>query len=80
MRKPWICAAVATSFMLAGAAVSMFGWISSDLLGSPRMLFAFARDQIIPRVFGLINRAHRTPWAALVILAAFAPGKLRAAR
>jgi len=30
--------------MLGSAAPSMFGWISSDILGTPRQLFAFARD------------------------------------
>src|SRR6185437_14725743 len=30
--------------MLIGAAISMFGWLTTDLLGSPRILFAFARD------------------------------------
>jgi amino acid transporter len=37
------------------------------------VLYAFARDRIIPRVFGLIGRAHQTPWAALLILAAIPP-------
>ncbi|MBS0389529.1 MAG: APC family permease, partial [Proteobacteria bacterium] len=32
------------ALMLAGAAVSMFGLLSSELLGNPRVLFAFARD------------------------------------
>ena len=30
--------------MLAGSALSMFGWLGSDILVSPRQLFAFARD------------------------------------
>ena len=30
--------------MLACGALSMFGWLSSDILGSPRIAFAFARD------------------------------------
>ena len=30
--------------MLAGAALSMFGWMSSDILASPRILFSSARD------------------------------------
>ena len=32
-----------------------------------------ARDKLIPRVFGFINKKHQTPWAALLILAAIPP-------
>jgi amino acid transporter len=58
--------------MLAGAAVSMFGWISSDVLGSPRMLFAFARDGLLPRALGLIYPRTQTPYVAILVYAALA--------
>jgi basic amino acid/polyamine antiporter, APA family len=58
--------------MLAGAAVSMFGWISSDVLGSPRMLFAFARDGLLPRALGLIYPRTQTPYVAILAYAALA--------
>ena len=58
--------------MLAGAAVSMFGWISSDVLGSPRMLFAFARDGLLPRALGLIYPRTQTPYVAILTYAALA--------
>jgi amino acid transporter len=58
--------------MLAGAVVSMFGWISSDILGSPRMLFAFARDGLLPRVLGLVHPRNRTPYVAILAYAAIA--------
>jgi amino acid transporter len=51
--------------MLAGAAVSMFGLLSSELLGNPRILFAFARDGLLPRALG---RVHARSHAAHVIL------------
>src|SRR5215472_40816 len=35
--------------MLAGAGVSMFGWMTSDLMTSPRVVFAFGRDGLLPR-------------------------------
>jgi amino acid transporter len=44
--------------MLAGAAMSMFGWITADLLSSPRILFAFARDGLLPSMLGRLNRWH----------------------
>jgi basic amino acid/polyamine antiporter, APA family len=54
------------ALMLAGAAVSMFGWISSDILGSPRMLFAFARDGLLPRSLGLLHPRTQAPYVAIL--------------
>ena len=38
-----------------------------------RVLYALARDKVIPRIFGFVGRAHQTPWAGLLILAAIPP-------
>lgn len=38
-----------------------------------RVLYAMARDKLIPRVWGIIARIHQTPWASLLILAAIPP-------
>src|SRR2546421_1009231 len=35
--------------LLAGATISAFGFVASDILGSPRYLFALARDRILPK-------------------------------
>jgi amino acid transporter len=59
--------------MLAGAAVSMFGWITADLLSSPRILFAFARDGLLPRALGRLNNRH-APHVAIVGYALLAIG------
>jgi amino acid transporter len=53
--------------------VAVIGTCQIQMTEPSRVLYALARDKIIPRVFGLINRAHQTPWAALVILAAIPP-------
>lgn len=58
--------------MLSGAAISMFGWISSDILGSPRMLFAFARDGLLFRALGRIHPRTRTPYVAILTYAGVA--------
>jgi basic amino acid/polyamine antiporter, APA family len=58
--------------MLAGAAISMFGWISSDILGSPRMLFAFARDGLLFRPLGWVHPRTRAPYVAIAVYAAIA--------
>jgi amino acid transporter len=53
--------------------VAVIGTCQIQMTEPSRVLYALARDKIIPRVFGFINRAHQTPWAALVILAAIPP-------
>jgi amino acid transporter len=53
--------------------VAVIGTCQIQMTEPSRVLYAFARDRIIPRVFGLIGRAHQTPWAALLILAAIPP-------
>jgi amino acid transporter len=51
--------------MLAGATLSMLGFLSSDLLGTPRLLFAFARDGLLPRALGKVNPRTHTPYVAI---------------
>jgi amino acid transporter len=62
---PWLRA-----LMLTGAAVSMFGYLGSDLLGSPRQLFAFARDGLMPRSLGRLHPRTQTPYVAILGYAA----------
>jgi amino acid transporter len=42
--------------LLAGTAVSLGCWLGSDLLGAPRVLFAFARDGFLPAALGRVSR------------------------
>ncbi len=60
--------------MLAGAAASMFGWISSDILSTPRVLFAFARDGLLPRPLGRLHPGSQVPHIAILLYAALATG------
>jgi basic amino acid/polyamine antiporter, APA family len=55
--------------VLAGAAVSMFGYVSGDMLGSPRALFAFARDGVLPSPLARIHPRFHTPHVAIVVYA-----------
>jgi basic amino acid/polyamine antiporter, APA family len=57
------------AMMLGGAIVSMFGYVSGDMLGSPRALFALARDGILPRALAAVHPRFRTPWIAIVVYA-----------
>jgi basic amino acid/polyamine antiporter, APA family len=58
--------------MLGGAALSMFGYIASDILGSPRLVFAFARDGLLPRALGRVHPNSHVPHVAILVYAAVA--------
>jgi amino acid transporter len=53
--------------VLLGAIVSMFGYVSGDMLGSPRTLFAFARDGVLPASLARVHPRFRTPYIAIVV-------------
>ena len=55
--------------MLLGAIVSMFGYVSGDMLGSPRALFAFARAGVLPSVVARIHPRFHTPYVAILVYA-----------
>ena len=52
--------------LLAGAFFSMLIWLGSDLLGAPRVLFAFGRDRLLPSALGKVHPRWRTPHVAIV--------------
>lgn len=58
--------------MLAAAGISMFGWLGSDILASPRVLFAFGRDGLLPRMLGRLNPRTHTPNVAIAFYAILA--------
>jgi len=53
--------------VLAGAAISTFGYLSGDMLASPRMLFAFGRDGRLPAAFAGVHSRYRTPALAIAV-------------
>ncbi len=62
------------TILLAGATISAFGFVTSDILSSPRMLFAFGRDGALPTWFAHVHPRYRSPDVAIITysLAAFA--------
>lgn len=53
------------TLMLAGAAVSMFGYVGGMTLAVPRALFALARDGFLPRALAAVHPRWHTPHLAI---------------
>lgn len=56
-------------FLLAGGTVSIFGYVAGDMLGTPRALFALARDGVLPPSLAKVHPRYHTPALAIVIYA-----------
>ncbi len=57
--------------LTAGAAVSMFGYLSGTILNMPRILYALSRDRVIPvKMFGNVHSKFKTPYLAILTYAA----------
>lgn len=56
----------ARTIMIAAAVVSMFGYLSANILSEPRGLFAFSRDRFLPKALALVNPRYRTPTVAII--------------
>jgi amino acid transporter len=54
------------TFMLAGAAVSMFGFLCGSILSGPRSLYAFASHGLAPRQLARVHQSRHTPHVAIV--------------
>jgi amino acid transporter len=58
---------VARTVMIFGAVVSMFGYLSANVLSEPRGLFAMSRDGFLPRQLTSVHPTYRTPNRAIGI-------------
>lgn len=54
-------------FVLIGAAISTLGYVSGDMLASPRALFALGRVGTLPRVLASVHPRYRTPYVAIIV-------------
>jgi basic amino acid/polyamine antiporter, APA family len=60
------------TILLAGASISAFGFVTSDILSSPRLIFAFGRDGALPQFFAHVHLRYRSPDVAIITYAALA--------
>ena len=58
--------------VLAGGAVSMFGYMCGDMLSSPRSLYAFGRDGFLPKALARVHPSFHTPHVAIGVHALLA--------
>src|SRR5438105_3800862 len=58
--------------LLTGASISAFGFVTSDILSSPRMIFAFGRDGALPQFFAHVHPRYRSPDVAIITYAVLA--------
>ncbi len=66
-RMPWDASIRGLRLLLlVGAGLSMLGWLGADILASPRVLFAIARDGRLPALWGRLDPATHAPSAAIL--------------
>ncbi|GAC1650601.1 MAG: amino acid permease [Gemmatimonadaceae bacterium] len=56
--------------ILAATTLSAFGYVSGDMLATPRVMFAFGGDGILPAKFGAVHPRFRTPYVAVAVYGA----------
>ena len=62
---------VGFTFMIVGAAISMFGYLSGEILSIPRVAYRASLDNVIPiKVLSRIHPKYATPFIAIIIYAA----------
>lgn len=58
------------TLILAGAAISMFGFLSGDVLNMPRVIYSAARDKVIlPLSLAKIHKNYKTPHYSIILYA-----------
>ncbi len=63
---------IGRTILIAGATISAFGFVTSDILSSPRMIFAFGRDGALPTFFAHVHPRYRSPDVAIITYAVLA--------
>ncbi|MDQ6861900.1 MAG: amino acid permease [Verrucomicrobiota bacterium] len=58
------------ALLVVGATISSFGYVTSDILNTPRTLFAFGRDGVLPKWFAHVHPRFRSPDVAIIVYAA----------
>ena len=57
------------TLVASGAIVSMFGYVAGAMLSSPRSLYAFGRDGVLPAALARVHSRFHTPHVAIITYA-----------
>jgi APA family basic amino acid/polyamine antiporter len=57
------------AFMALGALFSVYGYLSANILATPRITFALAEYGDFPSAFGFLHRRFRTPYFSIFVFA-----------
>jgi APA family basic amino acid/polyamine antiporter len=57
------------NMLLVGVVISIYGAISGDMLGAPRVLFASSLDGMLPKVLSNVHPEYKTPHVAIIFFA-----------
>jgi amino acid transporter len=61
---------VGFTLITIGAGVSMFGFLSSEILNTPRILYAASLDKVIPiKNLSLVHNKYATPYVSIIVYA-----------
>ncbi len=62
---------IGLTLITIGAGVSMFGALSSAILGTPRILYSASKDRVIPiTILSSVHKKYVTPYVAIIVYAA----------
>jgi APA family basic amino acid/polyamine antiporter len=55
------------TLMIVAATISMLGYLSANILSTPRSIFAYARDGFLPAALCAVHERYRTPYVAIIV-------------
>jgi len=60
---------IGVSLVAAGTLISVYGYLSANMLHTPRVIYAMAERGDFPSLFGAIHPRYRTPHVSIVVFA-----------